>query len=133
MHSLVIKTPIQARAIERENCAFIYILVILVALGCVVCGVFTNERVAAMEVQNVPTTGGGGSTPTVWVFGYGSLCWYPGFEYTDCITGYIRGYVRRFWQGNVTHRGTKEKVRLVLYPSASDRCDPTSPLPLLSP
>ncbi|XP_049536881.1 glutathione-specific gamma-glutamylcyclotransferase 1 [Anopheles darlingi] len=47
--------------------------------------------------------------PDVWVFGYGSLCWYPGFEYSDCITGYIRGYVRRFWQANVTHRGTKEQ------------------------
>ncbi|XP_053682848.1 glutathione-specific gamma-glutamylcyclotransferase 1 [Sabethes cyaneus] len=47
--------------------------------------------------------------PSVWIFGYGSLCWYPGFEYDKCITGYIRGYVRRFWQGNTTHRGTKEK------------------------
>lgn len=45
-----------------------------------------------------------------WVFGYGSLCWYPGFEYNKCITGYIRGYNRRFWQGNTTHRGTKDKV-----------------------
>lgn len=45
----------------------------------------------------------------VWVFGYGSLCWYPGFDYHKCVTGYIRGYVRRFWQGNTTHRGTKEK------------------------
>lgn len=47
---------------------------------------------------------------TIWVFGYGSLCWYPGFEYQKCVTGYIRGYVRRFWQGNNTHRGTIEKV-----------------------
>ncbi|KAH8268674.1 hypothetical protein KR026_011626 [Drosophila bipectinata] len=44
-----------------------------------------------------------------WVFGYGSLCWYPGFTHSKCITGYIRGYVRRFWQGNVTHRGCEEK------------------------
>lgn len=49
------------------------------------------------------------TNPEVWVFGYGSLCWYPGFEYAKCVTGYIRGYVRRFWQGNTTHRGTKEK------------------------
>lgn len=47
---------------------------------------------------------------TVWVFGYGSLCWNPGFEFSKCVTGYIRGYVRRFWQGNSAHRGTKEKV-----------------------
>lgn len=46
---------------------------------------------------------------SVWVFGYGSLCWYPGFNYSKCVTGYIRGYVRRFWQGNTTHRGTPEQ------------------------
>ena len=47
---------------------------------------------------------------SVWVFGYGSLCWYPGFTFSKCITGYIRGYMRRFWQGNTTHRGTPGKV-----------------------
>lgn len=50
------------------------------------------------------------ASATVWVFGYGSLCWNPGFEFSKCVTGYIRGYVRRFWQGNDSHRGTKEKV-----------------------
>lgn len=50
-----------------------------------------------------------GSSAEVWVFGYGSLCWYPGFEYSRCVTGYIRGYVRRFWQGNTTHRGTHDR------------------------
>lgn len=49
------------------------------------------------------------STAEVWVFGYGSLCWHPGFEFSKCVTGYIRGFVRRFWQGNVTHRGTSER------------------------
>jgi cation transport protein ChaC len=47
--------------------------------------------------------------PEVWIFGYGSLIWNPGFEYSKCITGYIRGYDRRFWQGNVVHRGTESK------------------------
>lgn len=34
--------------------------------------------------------GGGGSgsrEPSVYVFGYGSLLWHPGFEYKKCITG----------------------------------------------
>jgi len=46
---------------------------------------------------------------SLWVFGYGSLCWRPGFEYGDSVIGHIRGFSRKFWQGNSTHRGTPEK------------------------
>jgi len=46
---------------------------------------------------------------SLWVFGYGSLCWLPGFTYGDCVVGHVEGYARRFWQGNASHRGTKEK------------------------
>ncbi|CAB3238223.1 unnamed protein product [Arctia plantaginis] len=45
----------------------------------------------------------------IWVFGYGSLCWNPGFEYQQSITGYVKGFTRKFWQGNTTHRGTDTK------------------------
>lgn len=31
--------------------------------------------------------GSGNREPTVYVFGYGSLLWHPGFEYKKCITG----------------------------------------------
>lgn len=77
---------------------------------------FLNGDFADDDVDNNNVAGGAGANRNLqdnthcWVFGYGSLCWYPGFEYNKCITGYIRGYNRRFWQGNTTHRGTVDKV-----------------------
>lgn len=46
---------------------------------------------------------------SLWVFGYGSICWHPGFTYGQSIIGSIRGFTRRFWQGNTTHRGIPGK------------------------
>ncbi|XP_030308104.1 glutathione-specific gamma-glutamylcyclotransferase 1 [Calypte anna] len=46
-------------------------------------------------------------TPPVWIFGYGSLVWRPGFEFTSRKVGFIRGYSRRFWQGDTFHRGNE--------------------------
>ena len=48
------------------------------------------------------------------VFGYGSLLWKQGFEFSTKKTGYIQGFKRKFWQKNCTHRGTEEKVLYVL-------------------
>ena len=48
---------------------------------------------------------------SIWVFGYGSLTWKPDFTFKSKEIGYIKGYQRRFWQGNITHRGTINKVQ----------------------
>ena len=37
----------------------------------------------------------------LWVFGYGSLVWNPGFEFDEKIIGFIKDYRRVFDLGNV--------------------------------
>jgi len=45
----------------------------------------------------------------VYIFGYGSLIWRPGFSYLRKFDGYIRGWARYFWQASTDHRGTPEE------------------------
>lgn len=51
---------------------------------------------------------------TMWVFGYGSLVWNPGFEAQDRVIASLPGYHRSFCMRSIHHRGTDESPGLVL-------------------
>lgn len=50
----------------------------------------------------------------MWVFGYGSLLWNPGFEYDQTRLARLSGYRRSFCMRSIHHRGTVECPGLVL-------------------
>jgi len=55
----------------------------------------------------------------LWVFGYASLIWDPGFPVAERIGARLEGYERSFCMSSIHHRGTETQPGLVL---ALDAC-----------
>lgn len=59
----------------------------------------------------------------LWVFGYGSLMWNPGFAYQERQIATLPGYHRSFCMRSIHHRGTVDEPGLVL---ALDPSEPSA-------
>ena len=60
----------------------------------------------------------------LWVFGYASLMWNPGFDVDQTEKATLQGFHRSFCMSSIHHRGTIEKPGLVLAldPSEGSSC-----------
>lgn len=61
----------------------------------------------------------------LWVFGYGSLIWNPGFPVAERAIAHLAGWHRSFCMRSIHHRGSVESPGLVLALDAAGdaRCD----------
>jgi cation transport protein ChaC len=58
----------------------------------------------------------------LWVFGYGSLMWRPGFPFLERRHAHLHGYHRALCVFSHVHRGTPEQPGLVLGLDRGGRC-----------
>jgi glutathione-specific gamma-glutamylcyclotransferase len=61
--------------------------------------------------------------PDLWIFGYGSLMWKPGFAFVESHASRLNGYHRCFCIYSTHHRGNPKRPGLVLGLDRGRSCD----------
>lgn len=84
------------------------------ALFIALAPVFTGRKAVGPDLVGLVMDG------TLWVFGYGSLIWDPGFPVAERRIARLDGWHRSFCMRSIHHRGTVESPGLVL---ALDRAE----------
>lgn len=72
----------------------------------------------ASSLHNCPELPGG----DLWVFGYGSLMWNPGFDYLEALPARVYGFRRALCLWSTVYRGTPDEPGLVFGLAAGGSC-----------
>lgn len=78
---------------------------------------------AAIETASDDPRSAMAGSGDLWVLGYGSLMWRPGFEFIEARRARVVGYARAFCIYSVHYRGTRDQPGLVLGLDRGGACD----------